>query len=144
MAAFSLSSAILRSAWAYPALEVIHLIGIALLFGNLVLLEARVWGLASDVAPRALARLALPLSLSGFGIAAASGLTMFATQAGEMLANPAFVWKMGLVLLAGTNASLFHLRDGLIKLDTLARVQTVLSLGLWVGVISCGRWIAYR
>lgn len=144
MVAASLSGAILRSTWVYPALEVIHLVGIALLVGNLVLLEARVWGLATDVPPRALARLALPIALGGFGLAALSGLTLFATQAGEMLANPAFVWKIGLVALAGTNAALFHLRDGLIKLDGLARVQTVLSVGLWVGVIICGRWIAYR
>lgn len=144
MVAASLSAAILRSTWVYPALEVTHLVGIALLVGNLVLLEARVWGLATDVPPRALARLALPIALGGFGLAALSGLTLFATQAGEMLANPAFVWKIGLVALAGTNAALFHLRDGLIKLDGLARVQTVLSVGLWIGVIICGRWIAYR
>ena len=30
--------------WAYPMLEVVHIIGIALLLGNLVLLELRVFG----------------------------------------------------------------------------------------------------
>jgi hypothetical protein len=30
--------------WAYPALEVVHIAGIALLLGSLVLLELRVWG----------------------------------------------------------------------------------------------------
>ena len=28
--------------WAYPALEIVHIVGIALLLGNLVLLELRV------------------------------------------------------------------------------------------------------
>ena len=32
---------------------------------------------------------------------------------------------------------------GLRRLDRLARAQTALSLGLWLGVIICGRWIAY-
>jgi hypothetical protein len=32
---------------AYPALEVVHIVGIALLLGNLVLLELRVWGLGA-------------------------------------------------------------------------------------------------
>ena len=29
------------------------------------------------------------------------------------------------------------------RLDRVARAQTVLSLGLWLAVIICGRWIAY-
>lgn len=33
-------------AWAYPMLEVAHLLGVALLLGNLTLLELRVFGWA--------------------------------------------------------------------------------------------------
>jgi hypothetical protein len=33
---------IAASPWAYPALEVVHIVGIALLLGNLVALELRV------------------------------------------------------------------------------------------------------
>jgi hypothetical protein len=29
------------------------------------------------------------------------------------------------------------------RLDVMARAQTALSLGLWLAVIICGRWIAY-
>ena len=130
--------------WAYPALEVVHIVGIALLVGNLVLLEVRVWGAAPQLPVQALARLALLLALGGFGLVALSGLTMFSTQPQELLTNRAFVLKMGLVALAGLNAALFHARGGLTKLDALARAQTALSLGLWLTVIICGRWIAYR
>jgi hypothetical protein len=142
--AFSGFPALAAHPWAYPALEVVHIVGIALLVGNLVLLELRVWGAAAEVPVRALARLALALALAGFGIVAASGLAMFSAQPAELLANRAFVFKMGLVMLAGLNAALFHARDGLGRLDRIARAQTVLSLGLWVMVIMCGRWIAYR
>ena len=48
-----------------------------------------------------------------------------------------------LVMLAGVNAALFHARDGLRRLDGLAQVQTLVSLGLWIGAMICGRWIAY-
>ncbi len=139
-----MSSWITSNPIAYPALEVVHITGIALLVGNLVLVELRVWGLGRTLPLPALARLGLTVSLVGFGLAAASGLLMFASQAAELMANRAFVIKMGLLTLAGTNAGLFHARDGLTRLDTLARVQTALSLGLWLGVIICGRWIAYR
>ena len=130
--------------WAYPALEAVHITGIALLVGNLVLLELRLWGAVPDLPVRPLARLSLTVALAGFGLVAITGLAMFSAQPAELLANRAFVVKMALVALAGLNAALFHARDGLVRMDGLARVQTVLSLGLWLGVIICGRWIAYR
>ncbi|MDO9284560.1 MAG: hypothetical protein Q7U26_06655 [Aquabacterium sp.] len=129
--------------WAYPALEVVHLVGIALLLGNLVLLELRVLGVAKALPLPALARAALAVALCGFGLAAGSGLLMFASQPLELLANRAFTIKMGLLMLAGTNAAMFHARGGLQKLDTTARLQTALSLGIWLAVLTCGRFIAY-
>ena len=142
--ALAASLAPLRThAFAYPALEVLHIVGIALLLGNLVLLELRVWGLGRALPVADLARLTLVLALGGFSLAAASGLVMFATQAGELLANRAFVIKMGLLMAAGTNAAVFHARGSLTKLDATARLQTGLSLLVWLAVITCGRWIAY-
>ena len=129
--------------WAYPALEVLHLCGIALLLGNLVLLELRLFGLARALPLAALAQATLALSLAGFGLAAASGLLMFASQPLELLANRVFTLKMVLLMLAGGNAALFHARGGVQRLDVTARLQTVLSLGLWLTVLSCGRFIAY-
>jgi hypothetical protein len=137
-------SFIAGSAWAYPALETVHVFGVALLVGNLLALELRVWGRASALPVAALARLSLTLALVGFGCAAGSGLLMFASQPAELIANRAFVVKMGLVACAGVNAALFHLRRGLQRLDGWARAQTALSLGLWIAVMICGRWIAYR
>ena len=129
--------------WLYPGLEVVHLLGVALLVGNLVAFESRVLGWGQALPLQALARLSLVLALGGFGLAALSGLLMFAAHPGEMLANRSFVLKMGLLMLAGTNAALFHARAGLQRMDRLARVQTLASLGLWIGAMIAGRWIAY-
>lgn len=131
------------SAWAYPALEVTHIIGIALLVGNLVLFELRVFGAGAALPARELARLSVTLALVGFGLAAASGLLMFTTQPSELLANRAFTLKMLLLLAAACNAAWFHGRGSLARLDTLARLQMLLSTLIWLGVIGCGRWIAY-
>lgn len=136
-------TALLSSAWAYPALEVLHLSGIALLIGNLVLLELRVFGLGAALPVRELARLSLSLALAGFSLAAASGLLMFASQPAELLANRAFTLKMLLLLAAACNAGWFHGRGSLHKLDALARVQMLLSTLIWLAVLVCGRWIAY-
>ena len=134
---------IATSPWAYPALEVLHLLGIALLVGNLVAFESRVLGWARELPLPAMARLSLGLAATGFALVAISGLALFAAHPGEMLASRLFVLKMGLVMAAGVNAALFHARDGLRRLDRLARAQTLVSLGLWIGAMICGRWIAY-
>ncbi|MBC7600194.1 MAG: hypothetical protein H7238_14410 [Polaromonas sp.] len=129
--------------WAYPALEIVHITGIALLLGNLVLLELRVFGLGAALPINALARLSLGLAATGFSLAAASGLLMFASQPAELLANRAFTLKMLLLLAAACNAGWFHGRASLDRLDVVARVQMVLSTLIWLAVVACGRWIAY-
>jgi len=129
--------------WAYPALEVLHIVGIGLLLGSLVLFELRVWGLAPTLPAPDLARLALRITLGGFALCAASGSLMFASQPAELLANRAFLVKLVLLLAAGANAVWFHLRGGVLRLDAVARGQSALSLGLWLAVIICGRWMAY-
>lgn len=129
--------------WAYPALEVVHIAAIGLLLGNLVLLELRVFGMGAAIPVKPLARLSLGLAAAGFGMAATSGLLMFASQPEELLANRIFILKMLLLVAAGCNAGLFHARDSLTKMDILARVYMVISTVLWLSVMACGRWIAY-
>ncbi|MCZ8256739.1 MAG: hypothetical protein O9353_02985 [Bacteroidia bacterium] len=136
-------TALQTHAWAYPTLEIVHICGIALLLGNLVLLELRVFGLGAGLPVKDLARLSLGVALAGFTLAAASGLLMFASQAAELLSNRAFTLKMLLLFAAGCNAAWFHGRGSLDKLDAWARVQMVLSSLIWLAVVACGRWIAY-
>jgi hypothetical protein len=129
--------------WAYPLLEVLHILGIGLLLGNLALLELRVFGFGAALPVQALARLGLTLVLAGFALAAASGLLMFATQPGELLANRAFTVKMLLLFLAAANAGWFHARGSLQRLDGTARALMALSALIWLLVLASGRWIAY-
>lgn len=136
-------SSLKTHAWAYPALEVAHIVGIALLLGNLVLLELRVFGRGAALPVADLARLSLSVAMCGFALAGVSGLLMFATQPAELLSSRAFTLKMLLLMLAGCNAAWFHARGSLTRLDALARGQMLLSTALWLAVAVCGRWIAY-
>jgi hypothetical protein len=129
--------------WAYPALEVVHIVGIAMLFGGLLVFELRVLGLVRELPAALLARLTLRLALAGFGLCAITGLTMFASQPDELLVNPAFRIKLLLIALAGANAAWFHRRGGISAGDRVGKLQCLLSLGFWLAVIICGRWIAY-
>lgn len=130
-------------AWAYPALSVVHILGIGLLLGNLTLLELRVFGRGASLPVKDLAKLSLSLVGLGFCMAAASGLLMFATQAAELLANRAFTIKMLLLCTLACNAAWFHGRGSLDKLDAVAKLQMVVSTLLWIAVVACGRWIAF-
>ncbi len=137
-------AALKSNPWAYPALEIVHILGIGLLLGNLFLLELRVFGKGAALPVKDLARLGLSIVVVGFCMAAASGLLMFATQAAELLTNRAFTLKMLLLCTAGCNAAWFHGRGSLDKLDGTAKLQMLVSSALWIGVVICGRWIAYK
>lgn len=134
---------IAASPWLYPVLEAVHIVGIALLLGSLVLVELRIWGLGASLPLAALARFGLTLSVTGFGVAAASGLLMASSQAAELIGNRAFLLKMLLLAAAAGNAAWFHGRGSLAKIDAVAKFQTLISTGLWLAIILCGRWIAY-
>lgn len=131
------------NAYAYPTLEILHIIGIALIFGTLWVVDMRILGLMHVFDVNQLAKHLIPWTLAGFLLVALTGLAMFATRAGELINNPAFVIKIGLILAAGTNAALLHARGTIMINTILTKVQAVLSIAIWVAVIACGRWIAY-
>ena len=130
--------------YAYPALEVLHLLGVALVLGNLVLIELRVFGMGAALPAPELARLSLVLVAIGFSLLVFSGILMFATQAQELLASRTFAVKMSIMSLALCNAAWFHARGSLKLLDTTARLQMLLSSLMWLSVVAAGRWLAYE
>ncbi len=98
---WSLSDAIRRSVWTYPALETVHIAAFATVFGALMLLELRVFGAGPALPLTPLARLAVPVALVAFVIAAIAGVLMFITNATELVPNRAFQIKLVLIALAG-------------------------------------------
>jgi hypothetical protein len=137
--------------WAYPAVETVHIIGLALLFGSIVIVDLRLIGLGRSVSAIAVTRSVLPWTLTGFCVAAATGSLMFVAHASDFSTLPIFLLKMTLIVLGGVNAALLHL--GAMKSagrwDVAAlpppRVRTAAALSLltWMCVIACGRLLAY-
>jgi hypothetical protein len=140
-----------ESLWAYPIAETLHIIGIAALYGSLLVVELRLLGLGRRIDVASLARLALPWSVAGFVLAAAMGLCMFSAHAAEFIDQRIFMLKMGLILAAGINAAIFHTGPfvAVARWDKdappppSARAAAALSILLWTGVIVCGRMLAY-
>lgn len=137
--------------YAYPLTEALHITGLALLFGSIVIVDLRLLGLGSRIPVKALVAFAVPWSIGGFVIAASTGLLMFTAHAAEFIDQPVFMLKMGLILAGGVNAASLHigpLRAAEafdVQVVTPARVRFAagLSIALWLGVIACGRMLAY-
>ena len=140
-----------EAAWAYPALETLHLIGIALVFGSILAYDLRVLGRSADLRLDGLGRHLLPWVWGGFFLNAMSGTALFISDAAEFAANPALVVKLGLILLAGLNALYFQMRvkpfsstwNENAKAPFHARASALFSILIWIGVVTAGRMMAY-
>jgi hypothetical protein len=139
----AVAEALRSTSWGYPVTESVHLIGIALLVGPAVVFDLRLLGVGRSHIPLATAAtVLLRVAVGGAVLAVWAGFLLFITDAQEMASNPAFLVKIGLILLAAVNALVFRLRsphdDG-----RRQRPYALISIGAWLGAIVGGRFIAY-
>jgi uncharacterized membrane protein len=125
--------------FAYPTLEVMHIVGIALVFGTLWIVDLRLLGRLRQFDANAIAKAVLPWTVLGFLLAALTGLTMFVSRIGDLISNPAFIVKMCLLFAAGMNAAVLHARGPLDDASVVTRVQAASSILIWIAVITGGR-----
>lgn len=147
----SAAMALRQSSWLYPIVEIVHITGFAVLVGAAVMFDLRLLGLAKQIPVRAASgHLTLWARLSLIAVIP-SGFLLFMVGATTMAYNPAFQIKMLFLLAAGINAAVFH-RFTFKSVDSWnqysptpvpARLAGILSIVLWIGVISGGRFIAY-
>jgi hypothetical protein len=145
-------AALRASRWVYPLVNATHIAGLALLFGAIVPLDLRLLGAWPGVPLGPLARVLVPAAMAGLLLAAASGLLLFSVSAATYAATPLFLAKLGLIAAAVANAlALRRSPDWIlaqipeITAEPSRRLKTagLLSLGLWLAVILCGRFLAY-
>jgi hypothetical protein len=131
--------------------QIFHTLGFTTLVGSVAVFDLRVLGIAKQISVRALARFLLPWTLASLAVIVPTGLMMFSAHADDLLSNRAFELKMGLLLAAGMNGAYFHTGpymtvkgwDTNAPAPWVARLSAALSLALWIGVIACGRLLAY-
>jgi len=140
----------IAGSWMFPALETVHVFSLVAVLGTIAFVDWRLIGFGGRYPVTSLSRQALPWTWGGFILAVVSGALMTAGQAAEYITNPAFQLKLLLIVLAGINMAAFHLIPwrtvshwDATAAPIAARLAGGLSLALWVGVIACGRWIAF-
>ncbi len=149
--ASSFGAAMRDSIWLYPVVETVHIIGFSILVGAVIMFDLRVLGVSKRVPVRMLAHHLLPWSAAALLLIVPAGFLMFSADATSLISNRAFLIKMVLLLLAATNAATFHMGaireveqwDQGTTAPASARLHAAASLLIWLGVITCGRMIAY-
>jgi hypothetical protein len=138
--------------WMYGVVNLVHILGVASLFGAVLVLDLRLLGLWRSVTLAAISKPTVPVAAAGFVIAVISGVGLLATKATEYIDNPFLYIKFPAIGLGILNvialSSLPAWRQHRIR-ELSSREQSKLavfggiSLFCWLTAISAGRMIGY-
>ena len=137
--------------WGFPIAEVFHIVMTGGFFGGIAMLDLRLLGIHRAISSSLLMRHIMPCLWWLFIGVLISGALLFMFMPLEYSGNPAFRTKLLLILLGGLNALFMHvvlfrnqfLWDAHNKIPFGVRISALLSLCVWIGVLACGRLIAY-
>jgi hypothetical protein len=133
------------SFFAYPLVSALHIISIGMLLTGVILMDLRILGALRSMPHEPFVALLRRLTLLGFCGAVVSGLAMFSVKAGEYAAMPIFLTKMALIVIAAGNFLFFLAleRRKFGMASPAVRASAIVSIGLWLSVLVCGRFIGF-
>ena len=139
-----------QSAWAYPLANLVHLLGLTLLVGPILLFDLRVMGVGRKLVGVAeLSRLVTPFAATGLALAVFTGPLLFLADAKALSTSTLMIAKLALVAFGILNALAFRRLFGarLASWDAApaqwGRAQAAASIAIWFAVACAGRLIAY-
>ncbi|MBI3047609.1 MAG: hypothetical protein HYY76_04795 [Acidobacteria bacterium] len=156
----SLNAFLNQNPWGWPLLETTHFVGLALLFGIIMMFDLRMLGVAKELPLRPFRRL-LPWAIFGFALAVVSGLgftlglgaNLFGVNAYDVLVTNLYLQlKLILIILAGLNILFFYVTGVGRQVDDVgpgedvpgaAKAMAAASLVLWTGVVYFGRLVPW-
>ncbi|WP_174279133.1 DUF6644 family protein [Sphingomonas bacterium] len=151
LATTSLSTAIAERAWTVPMLQSVHILAIAIVMASIGMLDLRLAGfIGRDQSMRGTTLRFYPWIWGALGVLLTTGLLQIMAEPARELLNWVFWTKMGLIV----GAALFtapvrrlledrRFRDLSAGRRAAIRTCALVSLVMWVAVLTCGRWIAY-
>jgi len=146
------STALRESYYVFPIVEGTHVISLALSVGLVIWFDLRLVGwILRDQPVSAVFQPIRPFMLAGFGLSFVTGGLLFWSLALRCYGSHFFWAKMIMLVLAGVNIAVYHLTidrrqtewDEAPSPPIQARVAGLISLVLWVGIITAGRLMAY-
>lgn len=145
-----------RSAWLYPVVEIVHVVGFVIFVGCILVFDLRILGLLRRLPVEDAVGHLTRWARWSLVLVVPSGLVLFIVEATTLAGNPAFRWKLAFMALAAVNAALFHgvtwrraelgrhpAWSGEVPLPVPARLAAVASMLLWFSVLAWGTLIPY-
>lgn len=138
--------------WTYGVVNLVHILGVASLFGSVVILDLRLLGFWRKVTLAGISKAAVPVAATGFAIAAMSGVCLLATKATEYVGNPFLYIKFPAIGLGILNVIALNFssawkqhksREPSSQEQSRLAVFGGISLFCWLTAISAGRMIGY-
>jgi hypothetical protein len=138
--------------WAYGVVNLVHILGVATLFGGVLVLDLRLLGLWSQSPLAALEKPAVSVASCGFVLAVASGACLVTTNATEYLGNPFVPIKFAAIGLGLLNVLCVQLlpawrQRAVVPLPPRTRATLAVvgatSLACWLTAVAAGRMIGY-
>jgi hypothetical protein len=138
--------------WTYPVVNLIHVLGVAALFGAVLILDLRLLGVWRRAPLSSITTVAGPVAMGGFALAATTGVCLLAANALEYEENPFLLVKFAAIGLGLVNAIALRFtaawkahatRD--LSRSEWRRLSLIggVSLASWLTAISAGRMIGY-
>jgi hypothetical protein len=138
--------------WTYGVVNLIHILGVASLFGAVLVLDLRLLGVWRNIPLPSITTPTVPIACIGFAIAVMSGSGLLATKATEYVGNPFLYIKFSAITLAVLNVCAMNLLSAWKERkmrELSAREQSQLaaiggiSIFCWLTAIAAGRMIGY-
>jgi hypothetical protein len=138
--------------WTYGVVNLVHILGVASLFGSVLVLDLRLLGCWRSVTLPAISKPTVPIALTGFIVAALSGICLLATKATEYVGNPFLYIKFPAIALGVLNVIALNsvpawkqhrIRDLSSQEQSKLAVFGGISLLCWLTAIGAGRMIGY-
>ena len=133
--------------YAYPLVNALHILSIGALLTSVGLMHLRLAGFAQSLPATAFVGLLRRVAMGAFGLALLTGLSLFTVKAGDYADSPLFLTKLTLIAVAVLNFGLFSVIEARVppglERPVSLKVMTVLSIGLWLAVLFCGRMLGF-
>ena len=138
--------------WFYGIINLAHILGVATLFGSILILDLRLLGLWKHIPLAALSRPTVIMAGLGLAVAVLTGSGLLATKASEYVGNPFLAIKFPAIGLGLLNVWILHRstawrahRTRALSTREVSQLRAMggASLVCWLTAISAGRMIGY-
>ena len=142
-----LGRAVVGSLWLFPVIEAVHLLGLSVLGGAVLIVDLRLLGTGlKSWTPAELWHEARPFMIGALVVMIGTGIPLFLSEAVKCYYNDSFWVKMTTLPIATAFAFTIRARATTDSVRNTARRQAVvgaLSIALWLTVAAAGRWIGF-